>query len=119
MANIREILAKNLREQRRKCGLSQPKLAELANLSTHYIAMIEISKKFPSSEVMERLAAALGIETWEFFSPQIPPESALNKLHTDILADLDKFYKTVVSDLEKAVETAVNKAIDKKLKIKK
>jgi transcriptional regulator with XRE-family HTH domain len=48
-----------LRENRRKCGLSQEKLAEKAGISTQYLAMMEIARKFPASEVLERLAEAM------------------------------------------------------------
>ena len=94
MSSIREILAKNLRENRRKLGISQPKLAELANLSTHYVAMIENSHKFPTPEVLERLAVALEIYTHEFFTVHPSPESALDKLHKELVTDI----KQVVSD---------------------
>jgi transcriptional regulator with XRE-family HTH domain len=41
MTSVRDILAYNLKENRRKCGLSQAKLAEKANITTQYIAMME------------------------------------------------------------------------------
>jgi len=59
MANIREILAQNLKENRRKLGITQPMLAERAGLSTHYLGMIEIGRNFPTADVLERLAEAL------------------------------------------------------------
>ncbi|MDR0561540.1 MAG: helix-turn-helix domain-containing protein [Spirochaetaceae bacterium] len=41
-------------------GFSQAKLAEKANTATTYIAMIELEKKFPSVEMLERIAGASG-----------------------------------------------------------
>jgi transcriptional regulator with XRE-family HTH domain len=67
MDNLREILAKNLKENRQRLNISQPKLAELAGLSTRYIASIETSRKFPTPDVLERLAKAFGIESHELF----------------------------------------------------
>ena len=101
MENLREILAKNLRENRRKLSISQPKLAEMAGLSTHYIAMIELSRKFPTPEVIERLAAALGIAAHELFSVPLSPEGTLEKLHREILTDLRQM-------VGEAVEKAIN-----------
>ncbi len=60
--NIRDILAKNIKENRRKLGLSQEKLAEKAGISTPFLAMIEVSRKFPTPGVLEKLAGALEIQ---------------------------------------------------------
>jgi transcriptional regulator with XRE-family HTH domain len=100
MASIREILAKNLKENRRRLGISQEKLAERADLSTQYVAMIELSRKFPSSETLERMAAALGIEAHELFAVPPAPEGALERLH-----------QAVLTDIERVVGAAVEKAV--------
>jgi transcriptional regulator with XRE-family HTH domain len=88
MANLRDILAKNLKENRRKCGLSQAKLAEKAGISTQYIAMIELSRQFPSPEVLDRIAAALGIEAHELFAAPAFSESSIERLHKDIIKEI-------------------------------
>ena len=67
MARLREIFASNLKEKRQKCGFSQAKLAEMVNVSTHHIAMIEITRNFPTSDLIERIANALNIEIFELF----------------------------------------------------
>jgi len=48
-------------------GLSQLKLAELCDSSQAYIAEIEIGKKFPSPDMIERIAAALKLESYCLF----------------------------------------------------
>jgi len=105
MTNIREILATNLRENRRKCGISQAKLAEMADLSTQFVAMIELCRKFPCSETLERMAAALGIEPHELFAVPPAPEGALERLH-----------KAVLTDIERVVGVAVEKAVAEEYK---
>jgi len=80
--------------------MSQPKLAELAHLSTHYIASIETLRKFPTPDVLERLAKALGISSHKLFSVSATPEDALERLHHEALMDI----KNVVSE---AVKTAI------------
>jgi transcriptional regulator with XRE-family HTH domain len=102
MESIREILAKNLKENRRKLGITQPKLAERADLSTHYLAMIEVARKFPTADVLERLAAALDIAPNELFSVSPSPEEAMEKLQ-----------QTILDNLDQAIEAAVDKAIHK------
>jgi transcriptional regulator with XRE-family HTH domain len=59
MTNVKQILAQNLKENRRRLGITQPELAERAGMSTQYLAMIEIARKFPTADILERLAAAL------------------------------------------------------------
>ena len=98
--NIRDILAGNLKENRQKCGFSQAKLAEKAEISIQYIAMIELSRQFPTPEVLERLAAALGIETYELFSVPPSPESSMERLHHDIIKEIRQ---VIVEVLENAL----------------
>jgi transcriptional regulator with XRE-family HTH domain len=88
MARLREIFAKNLREKRRKCGFSQEKLAEKAGISTHYLAMMEISRNFPTSEILERLAGAMEIEVYELFLLDFSPRAELERLRQDIVGEI-------------------------------
>jgi transcriptional regulator with XRE-family HTH domain len=105
MANLREILADNLRKNRRRCGLTQAKLAEKADVSTHFIAMIEIARKFPAPESLDKIAAALGIETWELFTGPVSPEGELMWLR-----------QAVLNDIERVVAEAVKQALGKTAK---
>ena len=100
MTNIRDILANNLKENRRKCGVSQAKLAERAGISTQYIAMIELSRQFPTPEVLERIALALDIEAYELFAVPPSPESSMELLHQDIIKEIRQ---VTVEVLEKAL----------------
>jgi len=68
MTNIRELLAANIKTFRKELGLTQSKLAEQVSTATHYIAMIEGGKSFPSPEMIERIATVLGKDTVDLFS---------------------------------------------------
>jgi len=57
-----------MRAYRSARGFTQANLAEKVNTSTHYIGMIETKNKFPSPEMIERIAFALGIDTIDLFS---------------------------------------------------
>ena len=105
MKSLREILANNLKAHRRKCGISQAKLAEKAGITTQYVAMIELTRQFPTPEVLERIAEALEIEAYELFSVSPSPEDSLNQLKQQILDDLDR-----------AIGKAVENAMDRKCK---
>jgi len=87
MASIREVLANNIKEYRRKCGFSQDKLAELAGISSQYLATVETCRKFPTPEVLDRLANALGIEPHELFAFS-SPQNELEKLRQDIIGEV-------------------------------
>jgi len=103
MANIREILAQNLKENRQKLGITQPILAERAGLSTHYLGMIEIGRNFPTADVLERLAKALKINPNELFSVAVSPERAIEELQRAVLDNMDN-----------SIEKALNKAFEKR-----
>ena len=95
-ANIREILAANLRENRRKKGLTQEKLAEMADISLRYIAMLERGKSFPSGEILEKLSKVLDIQTYQLFEPTATPEGAVLHLEQSIVANIEKVVGTVI-----------------------
>jgi transcriptional regulator with XRE-family HTH domain len=85
---LRRILAVNLKEQRNMLGLSQEKLAEMADLSWQTVNSIECQRTWVSDKTLENLAEALKIETFQLLlpmkntiSPDISPHEALRKLN--------------------------------------
>ena len=64
---LKQIFIRNLKEFRKKEGISQMKLAEYCGTSASYIGEIEIGRKFPSTEMIEKIARILGIEPYLFF----------------------------------------------------
>ena len=110
MANVKEILAKNLKKNRRRLGITQPELAERAGLSTHYLGMIEIARNLPTADALERLAVALGVKSNELFSVSDFPEIAMEQLQKAILDILDKR----LNNLDQTIEYALDKAIEKR-----
>ena len=108
MANIREVLAKNIKIQRRKSGFSQDKLAELANITSQYLATVETCRKFPTPEVMERLAKALNIETYELFAFDPNPQNELEKLRKDIIGEVVKTIRQTIVEEIKEQNTKIN-----------
>jgi transcriptional regulator with XRE-family HTH domain len=107
MGNIRDILAKNMKAYRNALGLSQAKLAERVNTSTHYIGMIETKNKFPSPEMLDRIAIALGIDPIELFSREIDRLETLKTCRKAALKDIkslmDQFIDEKLQELEKEV----------------
>jgi transcriptional regulator with XRE-family HTH domain len=117
MAGIRDILASNLKEYRRKLGFSQDKLAELAGISSQYLATVETCRKFPTPEVLDCLAEALNIETHELFSFASTPQKELEKLRQDIIEDVVKTIKqSLVSTPQKELEKLRQDIIEEVIK---
>jgi len=105
MTNIRDVLANNMKAYRNASGMSQSKLAEKVDTSTHYIGMIETKKNFPSPEMLERIAAALGIDTIDLFSiernmPEIMKNHRKAALE-EIRGLMGRFIDERLEDLEK------------------
>jgi transcriptional regulator with XRE-family HTH domain len=110
MANVKEILGQNLKKHRKRLGITQPELAERAGLSTNYLGMIEVARNFPTADVLERLATALGIKSNELFSVADSPELAMEQLQQAVLDNLDK----KLDNLDRVIEHALDKAIEKR-----
>jgi transcriptional regulator with XRE-family HTH domain len=64
---FQELFIINLKNLRKIRGISQVKLAELCESSQAYIAEIEVGKKFPSPDMVERIASAFNIESYYLF----------------------------------------------------
>ena len=91
MTSLRSLLAFNMRLHRQVAGFSQEKLARRVGTSTHYVGMIESGKKFPSPEMLERIAAALGIDAPELFSTRAfpsPETGGMAEFQEEVLGDI-------------------------------
>jgi transcriptional regulator with XRE-family HTH domain len=104
MASLISVLAFNMKAQRQILGISQAQLAEKVNTSTNYIALIEVERKFPSFEMLERIAAALEIDPPALFSTEIRPpmeSETLVKAQKQILGAIDRFVAHRIKQLGK------------------
>jgi DNA-binding XRE family transcriptional regulator len=101
MALQQSIFVQNLRKHRRKCGLTQAQLAEKVNVSTHHIGMIELSRNNPTLELVERIADALNIKTYELFIDPLSPNVELERLRQEIRNDMRQL-------LNEALENALS-----------
>jgi len=90
MTNLRKLLAENIKKRRKSIEISQTVLAERVGTSTHYIGQIEQCKKFPSSEMLERIAEALEMDSPELFSSQVFTDEAIKIVQDKVQADLDE-----------------------------
>jgi len=91
MASLRDIFRRNLKKKRRICGFSQEKLAEMTEVSTHHITMIETGRNFPTTELIERIANALNIKAYELFMEETgSAKIEFERLRSDIKGDIQQ-----------------------------
>lgn len=95
--NLRTVFITNLKRYRKERKISQMRLAELCETSTSYIGEIEIAKKFPSIEMIEKIVHALGIRPFQLFQDE-----------SDIILDDKREKKRVlVEKIQKSVEEII------------
>lgn len=89
---LRKIFIDNLKKIRKEKKISQMKIAELCETSTSYIGEIEIGKKFPSVEMIEKLANALNIKACELFMEDYSLQSDID-CTKNVLKDSDNLFQ--------------------------
>jgi transcriptional regulator with XRE-family HTH domain len=68
---LQQTFIKNLKKFRRERKISQMVLAELCDTSGNYIGEIEMGRRIPSFEKIEKIASALRISSYELFMQEI------------------------------------------------
>jgi len=115
MRKIRDILAENLKKNRRLRGLTQEQLAEKAGVSSHYVAMVETCKTFPKPEMLERFAKTLGIEPHQLFAVENDTNEPNEHLYKKIVTEM----KHMALDIKQSVKETVRETINEESKYKK
>jgi transcriptional regulator with XRE-family HTH domain len=111
MTNIKDVLAANLKQFRQARGWSQAFLAEKTETSTNYIGMLENSVKFPSSEMVHKLAYALGIDPTDLYSNKIDPISTMKKYQKAALEDIHVLLGCLINEKIQQLEEKSPKSI--------
>ncbi len=83
---IKQRFAKNLKKLRKSRKLTQEKLAELVGVDFRYISFLENAKSFPSCDLIEKLAAALNIDSSEFL--KFDDNFSRNELESKIIESI-------------------------------
>jgi transcriptional regulator with XRE-family HTH domain len=87
-----------MKERRRILGITQAQLAERVNTSTHYVGQIELENKFPTPEMLERIAAALEIDSPQLFSMASFPAEMVRRFQEALLADVETAVAGVINE---------------------
>ena len=110
---LKQIFVHNLKEFRKKEGISQMKMAEYCDTATSYIGDIETGRRFPSMEMIEKMANILRIEPYHFFKkpkdnianpeteslfPRLP-NSMKKQIHTQIKTQIDQLTNETLDEI--------------------
>ena len=95
-----------MREFRKKEGISQMKLAEYCNTSPTYIGEIEVGKKFPSMDMIEKIAAILRIKPYHFFIDRTEQNADINTENT-----YPKLPKSMQNEIRRELNFSINELI--------
>jgi len=101
MTDCRFLMARNMKKFREMQGISQMTLAEKVGCSITFIGNIEINRRFPSPNNINRIAKALNVKVSDLFAEQEP--ESMKKM-------------TSKKELKSKLERLMNKAIDEHFK---
>ncbi len=100
MTKVQECLAQNIKQYRKLRNMTQEQLAEKAETATNYIGTIEIGKKFPSPQMIERIADALDIDSLLLFQSKSTPIINVIQPPVDVSKLKDMLCKKISTELE-------------------
>ncbi len=75
MVSIQKIVAKNLKDRRKKLGLSQEELAEFVGIERKTISNIETAKASIKSDTLDKICNKLKISPVQLFLSETPISS--------------------------------------------
>lgn len=97
--DLRAVFINNLKRSRKENKLSQMAFAEKCGTSASYIGEIEIGKKFPSVEMVQKFAEALDIKPYKLFMEE-------NDIYVANLSPQKR--QRLVEKLQKSVEEIIS-----------
>jgi len=80
------------------------KLAEYCDTATSYIGDIEIGRRFPSIDMIEKIANVLRIEPYHFFK---------NKVDNTNNSETENLFPRLPNSMKKQIKTQIKTQIDK------
>jgi len=105
---LKQIFIQNLKHFRKKENITQMKLAEYCNTAPSYIGEIEMGRKFPSTEMIEKIAGALRIEPYHLFRDWTKTGNDSN--HEGYYPLLPASMK---NEIKSQIETSISEILDK------
>jgi len=110
---LQQIFITNLKKNRNKKGISQMLLAEKCETSANYISEIEMGRRIPSFDKIEKIATALEIPSHELFIHETAQKKEEKALGTkDFLRKMPApVKKDLIARLLAAIKKDINDAL--------
>ena len=103
--NLRKILAKNIKKQREKLGITQENLAEQAEISAAMMNDIEGCRTWISDKTLKKLSSALKIDAYRLFIPEITSGEAIPvEVVMELSLELHEMLKKYTASVEKTLK---------------
>ena len=101
---LHQILSINVREIRKRNGLTQAELAEKCNISNTFIGEIETGIKYPAPKTLEKIAEALEVMPYVLLIPKDAKISDIDRkeLVQKITKDIEKKVLTDIDEIRKS-----------------
>jgi transcriptional regulator with XRE-family HTH domain len=105
---LKQIFIVNLKKFRKIEGISQMRLAEMCNTDVSYIGQIEIGRRFPSIEMIEKIAGALQLAPYRLFMNEPGSVYGETGKTADFLAGIPpNIREDIIARLDAAVCTGI------------
>jgi len=104
---LREILSYNIKIERKKLGLTQEKLAEIAELSAQTINDIEGCRMWVSDKTITKLARVLHVEAYQLLIPITPGETTpidISNQNRQLFDLEDRIIRNIRQQFKEAIE---------------
>ena len=109
--DVRKVLSQNIKKRRKELGITQSRLAELADISEPYMNDIERCQTWVSDKTLSKLAWALNIEVHELFiygdnisdkSPESKDTYLLFQKHKQEMQDyIEKSFDVLIREINR------------------
>ncbi|MDR0442825.1 MAG: helix-turn-helix domain-containing protein [Treponema sp.] len=110
---LQQIFIINLKKKRKERGISQMILSRMCDTTSNYIGQIEMGRRIPSFEKIEKIAAALKIPSHELFACETAEKQKEQKPNTK--DHLQKMPANVKKEIIARLTASMKKDIDTSL----
>jgi transcriptional regulator with XRE-family HTH domain len=116
MGELQGTFVANMKRFRKEAGVSQTVFAESCGLSANYIAQIEMGRRIPSFENIEKIANSLSIEPYQLFINKNENDygSTMKEEREETIED---YLKNMSKSTKKQLETLLSDKIAKNVKL--
>jgi transcriptional regulator with XRE-family HTH domain len=105
---LKQVFIRNLKEFRKKEGYTQMKFAEYCDTTASYIGHIETGKKFPSMEMIEKMACILRTKPYHLFIDRTE-----NNTHIGIESAYPKMPNSMKNEIKSKMDISISEILDK------